>query len=168
MRALAAGVCLLVLCACGPALAGRQPADRDEDACRTGRVARMGVEGLGPVVLRTEDGREPIVLEGAEVSLLSRISNAVVRVCGERDERRGSLEVRSFELREVDGLPALLGRLRTHGGGYALEPEGDQPAVGLVAVPPFLSGREGARIWVAGAWEGERFRVQSFGVLEPE
>jgi hypothetical protein len=121
---------------------------------------------MGPVVLRSRVGTELVVLEGSDAPLLGQLSDAEVQVCGELMEGRRRMTVEAFELRTVDGLPALLGTLGEGGSMLWLRGFRGGDSVGLVGAPAALRGRNDQLIWVAGDWEEERFLIQAFGFLK--
>lgn len=133
--------------------------------CVTGIAGGEGVEGMRTTILRPAEGGV-VRLSGALVSRIGRLTGALVTVCGTRSAPGAPLDVSSFELREVDGMQAFLGTLRFGDDGAEMDMGEDRPTVPLGDVPAELSARSGGLVWVAGAWEGGRFSVRAYGVVE--
>lgn len=141
-------------------------ADLEAPRCLTGVVASEGMP-VGPRTwVRPADAPE-VELEGPEVSNVRLLTGVTVRVCGPEADRPGApLSVESIAVVGVEGVPARLGVLSAAREGWALEPIESGPSFALSAVPDALAAAEGSVVWVAGAIEGERIRVGSFGILE--
>ena len=151
-----------------PTLEDAVPGVQGENAaseCIVGTVVSEGVS-VAPRTLVREEGGGEVELMGAFAGNVRRLTGAVVRVCGPGHTPDGALEVTGVAVMEVDGMPALLGVLRTAVSGWVLEPlDGGDPTI-LAAVPPGLQAAEGEVVWVAGVAAPDTLTVRSFAILE--
>jgi hypothetical protein len=122
-------------------------------------IVHQTTDLLGPVMLRTGDGRD-ILLVGANLASVASVDSAEVEVRGAWAVN-GALEVNDFVVRSVEGAPAMDGILIAQydgsgqdlvGGtllGYALQ----LTRGGLIALtdpPADLIAHLGERVWVTG------------------
>ena len=145
-----------------PALEGSADASGE---CVTGTVVSEGLSIAPRTLVRPDDGPEVEVM-GTFAGNVRRLSGAVVRACGPGRMPDGALEVTRVTLFEVDGMPAVLGTLRTAVSGWVLEPLDGGDFVILAAVPERLQAAEGEVVWVAGLATPDTLTVRSFAVLE--
>lgn len=134
--------------------------------CRTGVIGTSGSDPFVVPVLRTSP--EPLELTGPLVARIRQLTGALVSVCGDATRTTGpALLVDAFELRQVDGREAYLGRVAVSEAGVFLEVGEGRPAVRLEDAPGQLADHAGEEAWVSGAWSDGGFVVTSFGVLAP-
>lgn len=133
----------------------------------TGRVASIGTEGMRQVVLSLDDN-SLVHLAGALLPELDRLAGARLRVQGTATTAAPApgVDVRRYEILEVNGQRPWVGRLTQTGDGFALM-DGDSLVARLDQPPPDLVRQVGARVWVTGTETGQGVRVQSFGVIRP-
>lgn len=133
--------------------------------CVTGVVVSEGMDMSPRTLVRDEDGATTELL-GAFAGSVRRLTGATVRVCGPGRTAEGALEVTEVDLLSVDGMPAVLGTLRSVVSGWAIEPLGGGDLVLLSAVPARLHVAEDGVVWVAGPASEGALAVRSFAVLE--
>jgi len=126
-----------------------------------GTAAVVGAEPRPRVVVRPTSGGSVTII-GSGASALGRVSGAEVVARGVRRDA-GTLELSSFSVRSVDGVPAVDGRL-TQSGDRLVLVGADGARRPIVNPPAALRAHVGARVWVSGAPDQE---PQAFGVIEP-
>ena len=125
-----------------------------------GIVAVVGSDRNTQVVLKLEPTAPYLTLTGPQTDALRRTMGADVWVTGTRKDN--SLEVSSFVVRTVDGVPALDGRVAADGDKlYLVTPEGVRRLI--VHPPPPLRSHIGARVWITGALDRDPV---AFGLIE--
>lgn len=130
-----------------------------EDTLR-GTPAVVGTDRFNQVTLRPAGGGKAVVLAGAQARMVGRASGADVWVAGTR-RSDGQLEVSRFEVRAVDGVPAMDGTLEESAGQYYLATaDGRRHLVNNV--PAALRTHVGERVWMTGTLEKGPV---TFGVL---
>lgn len=122
-----------------------------------GVVQRVGAEPLAAMVLVPEDG-SVLALHGAAPADLAAVSSVEVMVAGSMTTRRDPaaapagapvFEVRWFEVRAVEGVPALDGVLEQDGPRWLLRTRDGVRHV-VARLPSLLTGEPGARVYLAG------------------
>ena len=117
-----------------------------------GTPAVVGTSFQQKVVLQRAGGGASIPLDGPQAKLIGAQSGADVWVEGTRDAT-GTLTVKRFVVRSVDGAAAIDGVLRADGTGLAVvTPDGARHA--LKSAPEALREHVGHRVWVTGASSG--------------
>jgi hypothetical protein len=117
-----------------------------------GTPAVVGTSFQQKVVLQRPGGGASIPLDGPQAKLIGAQSGADVWVEGTRDAT-GTLTVKRFVVRSVDGTAAIDGVLRADGTGLAVvTPDGASHA--LKSAPEALRQHVGHRVWVTGASSG--------------
>ena len=105
-------------------------------------------------------GERPVTVRGALRSELVRLSGAVVRVTGRRED--GHLRAIEYEILEIAGRKPLVGTLE-RGREAALWLRKDTgERVRLRAAPDELRAHSGGRVWVILDAEGA---VKGYGIL---
>lgn len=133
--------------------------------CVTGVVVSEGM-AVSPRTLVRDDEGVATELLGAFAGNVRRLTGATVRACGPGRTPEGALEVTEVAVLSVDGMPAVLGTLRSVVSGWAIEPLAGGDLVLLSAVPARLHAAEGGVVWVAGPATDGALAVRSFAVLE--
>ena len=133
--------------------------------CVTGTVTTGGTQFAPLTVIRVE-GAGGVAVQGPLTARVRLLAGTLVTACGTRSSSPERIEPARLELREVDGMTAYLGTLEQRGAGWRLVPDDAGLAVPLSSAPAALGDAAGQTVWVAGAWAGDVFQVQSFGVLE--
>lgn len=111
-----------------------------------------------PIVLRAADGTI-VGLQGMEAASMASVIGAEVRAWGTLDGTQ--LDVDSFLVLAVDGLPASDGVLELTGESYALRlTDGGQRDV--INPPAALKAHVGERVWLTGADDAP---PTAFGVI---
>ena len=111
-----------------------------------GTIAVTGTDRDRHVIVRQE-GAPSINLEGPLAMLVGRASGADVWVSGSRNGR--ILNVSSFAVRTVDGIPATDGQLVADGDRLVIvTPDGKRQTI--ANAPPALRQHVGGRVWVSG------------------
>lgn len=167
-RALARHPMLLVLmaasgCSAQGSSRSAEPLPEAQEAEMSGKVFVTGSEPATTVTLVREGGAS-VSLVGELAPELRRLSGTTLRVRGapRDDPPAGGLEVRSYEVLEVDGEVPSVGVLE--------EKEGSLWLVGretreLTSVPDGLRQQAGAKVWIVGRDAEGRLAVQSYGVI---
>jgi hypothetical protein len=114
------------------------------------------------VVLRPPGGRQ-ITLTGPLAKEIGVASGADVWVRGRRVDAR-TIEVSSYAVRSVDGVPAITGTLTADGDRLVLV--SDDGRRHPIARPPApLREHVGARVWITGDLAST---ITAYGVLRPK
>lgn len=133
--------------------------------CVTGVVVAEGVD-LSPRTWVRPPEAEPVELLGQLAGNVRLLAGATVQVCGPGRTPSGALEVTELELLQVDGMPAVLGRLRALGeGGWMIETLSSSEPVTLLDVPEGLTPGADRVVWAAGVRTEDRLAVRSYGLL---
>lgn len=137
-----------------------------------GTVAIVGAEPLTQVVLRPAAGGAEVVLLGNLIPELRRVAGAEVWIAGRGAEEEAgragtaapgarAFQVQRFEVRAVDGVPAVDGVLVVIGDvAYLRVPGGAE--LRIAHLPSALRGQSGARVWLSGRLDGD---IEAFGVI---
>jgi|GEM_PF-510182 len=137
-----------------------------------GTVAIVGAEPLTEVVLRPAGGGRDVVLQGDVVAELRRVAGVEVWVAG-RDAGPAvgssavavpgarAFRVERFEVRRVDGVPAVDGILVVSGDAAYLRTAAGAE-LPIAHLPTALRGKAGARVWLSGRLDGN---IEAFGVI---
>lgn len=142
----------------GSGASPRAPQGRDAAADTVrGIVSEVGSSPMTSVVVRPASGGA-VTITGALAREIARAAGAEVWVSGER--RGGSMDVRSYAIRTVDGEAATDGIIARDGERLLLVTgTGPRP----IARPLHaLRGMIGARVWLVGPLDGT---ITSYGVL---
>lgn len=143
-----------------PSVPVNPPASAGVPDTARGTPAVVGTSFQSHVVLQRPGGGSSIQLDGPQAKLIGQQSGADVWVEGTRDAT-GTITVKRFVVRSVDGSPAIDGVLRADGTGLALvTPDGVRHA--LKSAPEALRQHVGHRVWVTGAASGPL----AFGVID--
>lgn len=133
----------------------------------TGRVMNGGTDRFTITTLQPRDGRA-VRLTGDLRDELRTLGGADVMVRGVMDSSgaSGSLDVREYEVIEIDGRRPHVGVVLAHDGELWLA-AGD--TLRLIPALDALRERAGAKIWVVGASDSaaRELRVESYGVIAP-
>jgi archaeosine-15-forming tRNA-guanine transglycosylase len=158
---------LILIAALGAACATRAGSVAEYDVHYTGRVADVGTDGLRMLTLSSADGAV-IYLAGPLLDDLARLAGARVFVEGiaTASVPPPGIDVRRYQVIDVDGATPWVGVLVRSAGGYALA-EGVTIVTRLDRPPAALTAHLGARVWVTGPASADGVRVQSFGVIRP-
>lgn len=133
------------------------PEGRGAPDTARGLLERIGNEPLASLVLRRGEAAG-LALESAEMDLLVAVVGTEIVVAGQLTDRVDHtaspvglpvFEVAWFEVRAVEGVPALDGALESDGSVWFLRTR-DGVRHALRHVPPSLTSRAGARVFLAG------------------
>lgn len=128
-----------------------------------GTIAVVGADPTTMVALRCRTGGGEVYLSGSDESMLGRLSGVDVWVSGQLDSAERRMEVRRFEVRSVDGVPAVDGVLEMGEQGLVLiRPDGRH--LPIRNAPDELLQHIGARVWISGPLDEEPV---AFGVIGP-
>lgn len=164
MRSAITGVSLLLMSCLTPP---RPATDVSESArqCHSGTVGLMS--GVEPQPVLTVADRRLVLIAGGQTVPVA-LEGATIEVCGATQfaegSRIGRLTVDSFDLRSIDGRPAVLGRLVVGGNGLMLV-KADGTSWRLEGAVAGLRDKGGERLWVAGAISEQSIQVTSYGFL---
>ncbi len=127
-----------------------------------GKVVITGSEPATAVQLAGSDGS--MELAGTLEPELRRLAGAGVAVQGSLEGRRPMqrLEVRSYEILDIDGEVPSTGVIQTRDGQLWLAGE---DTLKLIEPPDGLSSRNGAKVWIVGARSSGALQVQSYGII---
>jgi hypothetical protein len=125
-----------------------------------GIVAVVGAIPITDVILRPSSGR-PITLTGPLAREVAIASGADVWVRGRRVGSR-TIEVATYAVRSVDGVPAITGTLTADGDRLVLVTD-DGRRHPIARPPAPLREHVGARVWITG----DPSAAISYGVLRP-
>ena len=126
-----------------------------------GIVSVVGTSFDKRVMVAPHGGGRRVEITGKLATLVGHVAGTDVTVTGTRSGTQ--LEAASFVVRMVDGQPAIDGVLRTESEGlYIVSANGVRTRI--VAPPPPLQGKEGARVWITG---DPAKAVASFGFIDP-
>lgn len=113
-----------------------------------GTIAVVGTDPTAVVSLRTTISDPLLFLAGDEIPALRRLHGIDTWIAGRRTGEN-TFHVLAFEVRAVDGLPAVDGILTAEPAGLSLLTADGQKLL-VQQPPPALRELAGARIWVAG------------------
>lgn len=99
-----------------------------------------------------------MTITGPLAAEIGRAAGAEVWVSGTR--AAAELEAARYQIRTVDGEPAVDGTLASDGGQLVLVTPGGRRAI--ARPPQALRGMVGARVWLVGSLDGT---IASYGVL---
>lgn len=158
---LVAGVALAsILAGCTPPMPEPGVVLQDESRI-TGRVDVVGAEPLTQVMIRPQDGPALRVI-GDNARLMERTAGATVEAIGVVEDEDATLDVRTFTVKEVDGMAAIDGVLFRDGQGFGLV-DGAGETHRMDTPPAALQRLVGARVWITGALDAP----QAWGVIIP-
>lgn len=148
-------------CAPRPAGSGAQPVPgAAADSTVVGTVRITGSMPMNVSVTIQDDAGGVLRVDGPLTPEVRALAGARVALRGRVADR--GIEVRSYDLRAVDGAPAYVGIVEAApGGGLRLRLE-DGRTLMLGATPNRF--RVGQKVWVQGP---AAVRVQTFGVIRP-
>ncbi|MGI9180876.1 MAG: hypothetical protein ACR2H9_10295 [Longimicrobiaceae bacterium] len=155
---------LLVSCnspAPDPPAAAASPASADTSVVRrTGTVRVVGSAPVNVEVTLQDESNRRVAVGGPLAEEIGRLSGAVVEVQGRLLD--GRMQATGYQIRSVNGAPALTGTVeRAEGGGLQLRTEAGE-VIHLSGAQPHL--RAGQKVWVQGT---RTMQVQSYGVIRP-
>lgn len=127
-----------------------------------GIIGVVGAEPAVEVILAKRGSAAPVTLTG-DTRLLRLVSGTEVWVHG-KPSASNSFEVTRFEVRSVDGMPALDGVLALDAGRLVLVTP-DRLRHPIAHPPAALRDALGARVWIAGPLSAE---PAAFGVIRRE
>lgn len=144
-----------------PPQAAAEPAAADTSLVR--RVGTVRVVGSAPLniqVMLQDQGGRGVAIHGPLAREIERLSGVEVEVQGRMHQ--GALEASGYQVRAVDGAPAVMGTVeRATDGGLQLRTEQGQ-ILKLSGADAHL--RAGQKVWVQGT---QTLQVQSYGVIRP-
>jgi hypothetical protein len=157
-----------VLCAaCGPRNleTGETPATSSELVSYAGQVSVAGVGGSTVTTLSVDGGRA-IGVVGALEPEVRALSGARVRVQGPPGTGfpGDAVDVRSYEVLEVNGQRPYVGVLASTAQGLVLE-QSETERLPISGGPPGFASQVGAKVWLTGPLTAGRLQVQSYGVI---
>lgn len=126
-----------------------------------GTVSVTGTSFEKHVMIAERGTQRRIEVTGALASMIGHVAGTDIVASGQRSGTR--LEATRFVVRTVDGKTAIDGILRTENGALLIV-TADGSRVKIVAPPPPLLGRDGARVWITG---DPARSVASFGFIDP-
>ena len=133
----------------------------------TGRVMNGGTDRFTVTTLQPNDGHA-VRLSGDLRDELRTLGGAEVTVRGVMDssDAGGSLDVREYEVLQIDGRRPHVGVVLAHDGELWLAAT---DTLRLVPALDALRERAGAKVWVVGASDAaaKELRVESYGVIAP-
>jgi hypothetical protein len=132
------------------------------EAAYRGKVVVTGSEPGTSVQLIGSDRNLELV--GSLEPELRRLAGAGLVARGALEGKRPlqRLEVRDYEITDIDGEVPSTGILRLRDGEAWLAGE---DTVKLVGVPERLQSSDGAKVWIVGPRSGMELQVQSFGII---
>ena len=129
----------------------------------------------GKVVVTGSEPSTSVRLVGDErnVELVGDLEPEVRRLAGANLLVRGSLqgsgsnqlEVKEYEIMNIDGEVPSTGILRNRNGGVWLT---GKETLELIGAPDALRGKEGVKAWVIGQRLGSGLAVQSYGIIREQ
>ena len=126
-----------------------------------GKVSVVAVSLNKRVMIAESGSRRRVEVTGPLATLVGRVAGTEIAASGTLAGSR--LEVSRFEVKSVDGEPAIDGTLRTEGGLlYIVTSSGTRTRI--AAPPPPLTGKDGSRVWITG---DPSKGVSSFGFIDP-
>jgi hypothetical protein len=167
-RAIPLAFAVIALAGCGAGSRTEQvatPASSDS-LTLAGILSRVGADPVTQLVVQKE-GEEPVGLVGPLVPELQELLGLEIRVTGMRagpaPPAPSSLEVRSYELIALNGVPAYTGTVERSGNELHLVKDGRRWI--LLSPPDELHAAVGAKAWVVGEVTGDTLRVASYGII---
>lgn len=143
-----------------PSGAPRPPGSPGIDTVR-GIISVVGTDRDHRVTIARPAGGKHIEVTGPLAALVGHLAGADLWVAGTLAGT--AIEATRFVVRTVDGAAAIDGTLKTEGSIlYIVMSDGSRKEI--VAPPPPLVGRDGARVWITG---DPARGVQAFGVITP-
>jgi hypothetical protein len=130
-----------------------------------GQVAVAGTAGANVTTIFV-DGRGSVGIVGALEPEVRALSGARLRVEGPAGTGfpGESVDVRSYEVLEVNGARPYVGVLANTPQGLALEQVGGE-RLSIAGGPNGLAANVGAKVWLTGTLDAGRLQVQSYGVI---
>lgn len=127
-----------------------------------GTIAIVGAEPLTQVVIRPTNAPGEITLHSETTEILRRLAGLEIQIEGHNNTEDKSFKVQDFQVRALDGTPAIDGIIANHDGKTILI-RNDGQQITLSSVPKKLQERIGAHVWIAGTPEG---RIEAYGIIE--
>jgi hypothetical protein len=128
-----------------------------------GKVVVTGSEPSTFVMLVGNEGNVELV--GDLEPEMRRLAGAGLLVRGSlQGSRPGqTLEVRDYEIMDIDGEVPSTGVLRNQNGRLWLT---GKDTLELSGVPEALGEKDGAKVWIVGQRSGSSLTVQSYGIIK--
>jgi hypothetical protein len=135
----------------------------DSEGELRGKVVVTGSEPSTSVMLVGNEGNVELV--GDLEPEMRRLAGAGLLVRGSlQGSRPGqTLEVRDYEIMDIDGEVPSTGVLRNQNGRLWLT---GKDTLELSGAPEALRAKDGAKVWIVGPRSGSRLTVQSYGIIK--
>lgn len=126
-----------------------------------GKVVVTGSEPSTSVSLVGDERNVELV--GALEAEMRRLAGASLLVRGSlHGTRPNQLEVRDYEIMEIDGEVPSTGILRNRSGRLWLI---GKDTLELIGAPEVLRDKDGVKAWIIGQRSGRSLAVQSYGII---
>jgi hypothetical protein len=97
---------------------------------------------------------------------MRRLAGASLLVRGSlQGGRSNQLEVKEYEIMDIDGEVPSTGILRNRNGGVWLT---GKDTLELIGAPEALRGKDGVKAWIIGQRSGSSLAVQSYGIIREQ
>ena len=126
-----------------------------------GTVSVTGTSFEKHVMIVERATQRRVEVTGALATMIGRVAGTEIMALGQRSGAR--LAASRFAVRVVDGQPAIDGTLRSENGNLFIV-TADGSRTRIVAPPPPLAARDGARVWITG---DPARSIASFGFIDP-
>jgi hypothetical protein len=128
-----------------------------------GKVVVTGSEPVTSVMLIGNEGNVELV--GGLEPEMRRLAGAGLLVRGSLQGSRPAqtLEVRDYEIMDIDGEVPSTGVLRNQNGRLWLT---GKDTLELSGAPEALGDKDGAKVWIVGRRSGNSLTVQSYGIIK--
>jgi hypothetical protein len=126
-----------------------------------GTVSVTGTSFEKHVMVAEPGTHRRLEIIGPLATTIGRVAGTEVTVSGSLSGAQ--LEAKQFVVRVADGKPAIDGMLKTEGGSLFIV-AADGMRTRIVAPPPPLVGKDGARVWITG---DPAKGIASFGIIDP-
>ncbi len=122
-----------------------------------GQVVASGTEAMPFTTLQTTSGL--VFLTGALEPELRALSSATVELSGAQTRRdtRVTVDVRSYDVIDIDGERPLIGRLLASNRLII--------NMDTLSVTGTINAPAGAKIWITGDLSGKQISVRSYGII---
>jgi hypothetical protein len=161
---------LCLACASGGAQDGNGSQASAPSLTYEGQVMVTGSAGATQTTLflTAPDAAGVVGVVGALEPEVRALSGATLRVEGPAGSGVSgpSVDVRSYEVLEVNGERPYVGLLASTPQGLALDQTSGE-RLSIASAPTGLAGNAGAKVWLTGTLNAGRLQVQSYGVIRP-